>query len=255
MMMVASGRTARQAGGLLWFLLVLLLSPIAAASAQERPDASSRWWVAGGALLGASMLLDQQVRGTVPPGGGTHLDPLTDRLNILGNPRYLVPVIAGGFAVGKVVPVPELASSSAHVLGALLVAGVANGSLKSALGRERPVGGDPGSFRPFNLDNRWQSFPSGHATVAFSIATGVAQEADRPWVSVVAYSTAGLVGWSRVYEDKHWASDVVGGALVGIGATRLSLRLLHRHHPHDAGREPATIVIHPAGWLVRIPTP
>jgi membrane-associated phospholipid phosphatase len=252
--MLSAGGTTRHAGGFLCCLLLLLLPAVAPASAQAAPDAASSWWLAGGALFGASVLLDQQVRERVPPGGATNWDPLTDRLNMLGNPRYLVPALAGGFAVGKVVPVPELATSSAHVLGGLLAAGIANGSLKTALGRERPVGGDPVSFRPFNLDNRWQSFPSGHATVAFSIATGISEEAGRPWVSVLAHTTAGLVGWSRVYEDKHWASDVVGGALVGIGATRLTLRVLHRYHPHDPRSEPAAVVFHPAGWFVRIPT-
>lgn len=235
---------------LLLALLALPVSPAGAQGVSSVPRAA--WWGGAAILLGASVALDQEIRSTIPPGGGTEWEPLADRLNALGNPRYIVPVLAGGYAVGRIAPSPELSAASAHVLLALVAGGIANGTLKAAIGRERPAGADPASFRPLNLNNRWQSFPSGHSVVAFSVATALAGEAGRPWVSAFAYGTASLVSWSRVYEDKHWTSDVVGGSLVGIATARASLALLHRLHPHGEG-EPVTVTLLPGAFLVRLP--
>jgi membrane-associated phospholipid phosphatase len=139
------------------------------------------------------------------------------------------------------------------VTAALAAGGAANGVLKYSVGRERPsTTSDPLRFRPFNAHNRWQSFPSGHAVVVFSLASAVAEEARRPWVTALAYGGAAAVGWSRVYDDKHWTSDVAGGALVGIVAGRGTVRLLHRGADADDA-DPPTVTVAPGVVAVRIP--
>ena len=239
---------------LLLLLPALLLAPAVPAFAQRAPAVPrAAWWAAAGVLLGGSLALDGEIRSTVPPGGGTEWEPLTDRLNHLGSPRYLLPAVAGGYAAGALAPGSGLSTASAHVLGALLAGGMANGALKTAVGRERPAGGDPHSFRPFSLENRWQSFPSGHAVVAFSVAAALSEEADRGWVSALSYGTASLVAWSRIYEDKHWTSDAVAGALVGALSSRAALGLIHRVSPHGSG-EAAGVVLTGNGFVVHIPT-
>jgi membrane-associated phospholipid phosphatase len=42
-----------------------------------------------------------------------------------------------------------------------------------------------------------------------------ADEYESPWVGALTYSLACLVGWERLYDDKHWASDVWAGAVLG----------------------------------------
>jgi membrane-associated phospholipid phosphatase len=98
--------------------------------------------------------------------------------------------------------------------------------------------------------NRWQSFPSGHALVTFSLAAALAEEARTPWVTVLAYGGAAAVGWSRIYDDKHWTSDVAAGALIGIVAGRGAVRLLHRGR--DDG-DPPSVAVGPGMVAVRIP--
>ena len=217
---------------LLLLLLALRAAPLAAQ--QERPAAAAVPWIAGAGLLAASTLLDRDVRAIVPEGGGDRYGRTLRTLNALGNPKYLVPAIGGTYVLGWVAHEPGLSRSAVHVGIALLAAGVANGGLKYSVGRERPAGGDPDEFHPFSSSNLWQSFPSGHAVVAFSMATAVAMEAHSAPVTVLGYTAASMVAWSRIYKDKHWTSDVVGGALVGAAASHAALILLHRRAPHGA---------------------
>ncbi|RYY71561.1 MAG: phosphatase PAP2 family protein [Chitinophagaceae bacterium] len=60
------------------------------------------------------------------------------------------------------------------------------------------------------------SFPSGHTTAAFAAATVFAVEyKHQPLIPIIAYSMATLVGVSRITENKHWATDVFTGAVLG----------------------------------------
>ena len=76
--------------------------------------------------------------------------------------------------------------------------------------------------RPGNHDSR-NSFPSGHAGTAFLGAELVRMEygEDYPWLAVGAYTVAAGVGVMRVWNDWHWATDVVAGAGMGILSARL----------------------------------
>ncbi|HTJ48822.1 MAG TPA: phosphatase PAP2 family protein [Cyclobacteriaceae bacterium] len=68
------------------------------------------------------------------------------------------------------------------------------------------------------------SFPSGHTAQAFAAATFLHKEygKDHPWYSVMAYGTATAVGVLRVLNNRHWVSDVLAGAGIGILATNLA---------------------------------
>ena len=62
----------------------------------------------------------------------------------------------------------------------------------------------------------YYSFPSGHTSTVFSIATVFAKMyCDKPAIPIIAYSTATLVGLSRITEHAHWMSDVFVGAALG----------------------------------------
>jgi hypothetical protein len=75
--------------------------------------------------------------------------------------------------------------------------------------------------RPNGEDNH--SFPSGHATTAFTNATLLHEEYGHrsPLYSIGGYGTATAVGSMRVLNNKHWLADVLMGAGVGIGATKV----------------------------------
>jgi len=75
--------------------------------------------------------------------------------------------------------------------------------------------------RPDHSNNR--SFPSGHTQTAFVAAEFLHQEYKNQsvWISIGGYSAATFVGIARVYNNKHWVSDVVAGAGIGILSTKL----------------------------------
>ena len=75
--------------------------------------------------------------------------------------------------------------------------------------------------RPDHSNNR--SFPSGHTQTAFVAAEFLHQEYKNQsvWISIGGYSAAAFVGIARVYNNKHWVSDVVAGAGIGILSTKL----------------------------------
>jgi membrane-associated phospholipid phosphatase len=84
-------------------------------------------------------------------------------------------------------------------------------------------------FRDINGKRLSSSFPSGHTTGAFAAATVFAMEySDRPLVRIIAYSSASLIGLSRITENKHWVSDVLAGAALGLLSGRQVVNNYHR---------------------------
>lgn len=85
--------------------------------------------------------------------------------------------------------------------------------------------------RPDRSDRR--SFPSGHATIAFSGATVLHHEFGRvsPWISVGGYTVAALTAADRVRRDRHYWHDVAAGAAIGVAGTELSYFLADRLLP------------------------
>ena len=93
---------------------------------------------------------------------------------------------------------------------------------KYLLGRKRPDSGSDVSAFDFTGPLGGSSFPSGHTIAVFSAASVIAnQYRETIWVPVVSYSLAGLSGLSRINDNRHWASDVFVGAVMGIAIGNL----------------------------------
>lgn len=105
---------------------------------------------------------------------------------------------------------------------AVLAGGLAVLALKTVIGRQRPGHqSDNDMFQAFHGTNYQNgSFPSGHTTTAFALASVVAQEYKSPWITMTSYGIASTVGYSRIYQNEHWLTDVVGGAILGITVSK-----------------------------------
>lgn len=124
--------------------------------------------------------------------------------------QFAPAAIAYSLKLGKVKSAHNLLDMTIiYGLSNALAGGVVN-LAKVGIGRERPDGSN-------NL-----SFPSGHTQTAFVAAEFLYQEyKDKSiWIGVGGYSIATFVGISRIYKDRHWVSDVITGAGVGILSTK-----------------------------------
>ncbi|MGN6416234.1 MAG: phosphatase PAP2 family protein [Pseudobacter sp.] len=90
------------------------------------------------------------------------------------------------------------------------------------------------------------SFPSGHTANAFAGAEFLRLEYKNvsPWYGVAGYAVAFTTGYLRMYNNKHWLSDVVAGAGIGILSTDLAYYLyptVKRIFVKDSDKRSATI--------------
>lgn len=89
--------------------------------------------------------------------------------------------------------------------------------LKYLFGRERPgTAISHYEFHPLSFrNNDFLSLPSGHTTIAFAMSTVFSKNADTKFWQIASYIPALITAASRMYENRHWASDVFLGAVIG----------------------------------------
>lgn len=128
-------------------------------------------------------------------------------MTFIGRRTALYPALVGLFAAGKALDDPGLTGSAAELTQAVLLTDLIVAPMKHAFGRMRPDGNDASSY------------PSGHAAAAFAIAT-VLQRRLGVGAGGPAYCLAAVMGAARVDQRRHFLSDVVAGAAIGIVAAR-----------------------------------
>jgi membrane-associated phospholipid phosphatase len=123
-----------------------------------------------------------------------------------------VPVVGALFAAGRFAPQGRFRAATYDFAQAMIVNAAWTDALKLALRRERPDGSDN------------QSLPSGHASNAFALAT-VASHYYGWKIGVPAYALAAGIGLSRIESNRHYLSDVIAGATLGILVGRTVTRV------------------------------
>jgi membrane-associated phospholipid phosphatase len=161
-----------------------------------------------------------------------------------GDPGAII-IGASMYGTGRLLGLNRIADLGLHGTESILIGGAITSVLKVTAGRARPYvtgDGDPDSFQLFRglrKGNGYQAFPSGHTLAAFAAASSVTAETSRWWpgsawiIGPVMYGGATMVGVSRIYNDKHWASDVVIGAAV---ETFSGIKVVTYHHTRPRNR-------------------
>ena len=231
--------------------LLLVAQPLVAQQQKPEPKPRQRvptkpvlrvWEV--GAVLGltaGAMVIDKRVRDALNRDTAQLPSILVRFGDAEGNPVYVFPILLGGTLAGRALGSKVLEGVSWRAFESVVIASGTTLILKSAIGRRRPNVDPhtPFSFRPFTFHGN--SLPSGHTTIAFALATSLSSETKDHWTDALFYGAATLTAYSRVNDDKHWLSDLVFGAALGI----VSARLVHRWH--------RPFVIGPRGLAVSLP--
>ncbi|MGE0452694.1 MAG: phosphatase PAP2 family protein [Vicinamibacteria bacterium] len=162
----------------------------------------------GAAATGVAAPFDQNARN----GLGGQAPEFSRAASTAGGFRVMAPATLGLFLAGRFSHDSGFRAFSYDAGQAMIVTGVYTGILKKAAGRPRPDASDT------------LSFPSGHASTAFTLAT----VADRHYgwkVGVPSYLAAGAIALSRISNDKHYLTDVLAGATIGVISARTVVRV------------------------------
>jgi membrane-associated phospholipid phosphatase len=129
-------------------------------------------------------------------------------------------LIASGFAFHD----SHLTLMGREAIEASVFSGLISNALKPVFGRVRPaLAGNQTTFEPGSGN---YSFPSGHATEAFAVASVIAARSPGWVVPTLAYTAASLVALDRINDRAHFPSDVAAGAAIGVVVGRF---IVHRH--------------------------
>jgi membrane-associated phospholipid phosphatase len=170
-------------------------------------------------LVGVAFLLDDPVQRWAVQIQHAVADTVVGILNPIGSGVTLLIVSIGLAVLCRLLGRGRVCAAAWLSALAFTAAGLAEYALKHVVGRPRPVAGvTPGVVE---LD----SFPSGHATSVFAVATVLG--AFYPWLRWPLYTIAGAVAVGRVYLARHYLSDIVAGAVIGLVVASRLLR--HRH--------------------------
>ncbi|MEY2828678.1 MAG: hypothetical protein RIQ33_536 [Bacteroidota bacterium] len=143
-------------------------------------------------------------------------DKISNSFQIVGNGKYCFTAMGVLYATGLIFHKRHMQYTGLQAFKALVLSAGITGSIKYFTQRERP-------FQTENANNfhfiwnsfKYHSFPSGHTSDAFAMASVIAYNVKNKYWQIPIYAIATGVGLSRINDNKHWASDVVLGAAIG----------------------------------------
>lgn len=183
-----------------------------------------------GLILGGLMLVDKDIDREVQKQRSPFTNRVSSLTTALGD-QYGFEVSGAMLAAGLIFKHENLRETGRDAIEAGLIAHVLDKYfIKRAFGRERPE--DSNGRNVFVPGSNHDSFPSGHATEAFAVASVVAARSKSWPISVIAYTAATIVALDRLNVRAHFASDVVGGAILGSAVGHF---LVNRHGEEEKG--------------------
>ena len=203
--------------------------------------------------IAALMHEDQHIAHSVQARRDSQTDSFAKAVTPLGGGRG-VQISAAMIVAGMLGHNDTLRDSGRDAFESQIIAGgIITPLLKRGFGRARP-NGDEMNAHDFDFGTTQDSFPSGHATSAFAMASAIAGHSDGWIVPTIAYTLASSVAFARLNDNVHWASDVCAGAVIGTSTGRMIARR-HRTVAHRADWSVLPMIgDRQVGFLVRVTT-
>lgn len=238
-------------------LLVVTLGVNAQAQVQDTINKKTPLFIGKDALilgafaLGAGLVapIDRQVAGRLQDSAtqaNRFLHTAATGFRLLGDPGSLL-TGATLYGIGRVDGQRRVQALGLHSVESIVLSGFISGGLKMLAGRQRPFAdvNNPYNFQLWRgfSDDKYRSFPSGHTTAAFAFASTLTRETQFWWphatwyIGTVFYGGATLIGLSRIYNNQHWASDVMSGAAIGTIVGLKVVKFTHSHPGNHVDRE------------------
>jgi hypothetical protein len=180
---------------------------------------SSADWIKTGAVImvtGALMPLDKDISKEFAKNHNDTKNKIESVGNGYGN--LITPVVLGGgiYSYGLFFKDEYVRETGRMIFESVLFSGIITTVTKTVAGRSRPNSErGPYFYNMFTLNEGSLSFPSGHSTVAFAVSSVLANRIHNIYATIGLYSLSTVAALSRIYSDKHWASDVVLGSAIG----------------------------------------
>lgn len=168
-------------------------------------------------------------------------DPSLDLVNDIGDFYGKAPaalIATGGFYLTGLIMKDEWTRETGLMLATgLITSGVMESVIKPVVGRARPnTGLDHYEFRHFTSKNAFNSFPSGHTTIALTMTLILAQRIKNIPVRILLYSLAGATVICRLYSNEHWLSDIGFGSAIAWYSAHYSVQqLAGNRYRHTTG--------------------
>lgn len=184
--------------------------------------------------VGLTYAFDGQIRDRVQSSRSRGLDRAADAGAVVGNPFLHLGAAALLYGGGILVDSPRWKEVGEMLGEALILADGATLLLKEVTGRGRPtVTAHKGDFRPFGFKSDYDAFPSMHTASSFAFASVMARTSESLPVAVASYCAATFAGFSRMNQNKHWASDVLLAAAIGELAGRVAVSQHARYRSYS----------------------
>jgi membrane-associated phospholipid phosphatase len=183
----------------------------------------SKWAVPVGLGAAALFATDRYTSDWVSRNGG--LPVISHDVSWFGKPYTTGGIALGWYLTGRLTHNPKARETGILALQALVNTGIVTEVLKQATQRERPNAGVEGD------GDFWaggSSFPSGHSSSVWSLATVIAYEyRHTPWIKYGAFAAATAISMSRYSGRNHFLSDIVAGSALGFGIGRFVFKRYH----------------------------
>ena len=173
------------------------------------------------------MFIDEDFQRFVQRNRSYSTDKISEIITPLGGRRGDNIIIGTFLLSGFVFKNKKLKDTGLYCFESLILAEGITKGLKHLVGRSRPFAGKGAfSFYSFHFPPPGYSlsFPSGHVTSAFSLASTITEQYHQKIVLFASYSLAIAVAYSRMNDDVHFLSDVFFGACVGYFVGKFIVR-------------------------------